>query len=435
MAEPTFNHDSSIESDSSFLVVSSTTGSDAGGQENREEPLNRHHEAKLAACTIKPSSAPNDISDDPHGHDRDRYITLDHGKTDDRHLLQMTDLGNTDDNSQQDSTRMISDVELADLISKLTDRDWLEKEYDQSYKPIGESYRFWTYSIIEKVCNRALPIISRESNLVEVCPPIIIVGDIHGQHENLLDHFEKNKFPNEGSRYLFLGDYVDRGKRSLEVILLLLCLKIQHPDDIFLLRGNHEIESINFVYGFAAECQRRSVKTAYRKLNDLFNYMSIAALVKSKPSAKTPEEFPIMLCMHGGISPDLTSLDDIRNIRKPVKISIDSPLAIDLTWADPDRGDNAASSRFSLNSSRGISYVFGCEAVRDLMRNTKIQLIVRAHQCVQFGYEFLYDKKVVTLFSAPNYTGEFDNDAAVMQVEEDFVCRLKILSQRPRRPV
>jgi serine/threonine-protein phosphatase PP1 catalytic subunit len=144
--------------------------------------------------------------------------------------------------------------------------------------------------------------------LLELMAPITIIGDIHGQYEDLLRHFDKCGFPPK-TNYLFLGDYVDRGKRSLESICLLLEYKIKYPNNIFLLRGNHECASINRIYGFYDECKRRYNIKLWKTFTDCFNCLPIAALIED-----------IILCMHGGLSPDLHDLQRLRNIPRPLDV-------------------------------------------------------------------------------------------------------------------
>ena len=262
-------------------------------------------------------------------------------------------------------------------------------------------------SVIEKV----LPIIQNEPVMLELEPPIYICGDIHGQFYDLLRVFDILKYPPE-SKFLFLGDYVDRGKKSLECILLLLCLKIKYPSKIYLLRGNHESESVNRTYGFFDECKRKISIKIYKQFCTLFNFLPITALVGGK-----------ILCMHGGLSYDLKDINQLKCIKRPTEIP-ESGLLCDLVWSDPDEN---LFLDFCTNNERGISICFSKTAVDDFIKNNDVDLICRAHQVVEEGFQFFADMKLITIFTAPNYMGEFDNKGGILKVNEDMICSLSIL--------
>ena len=262
-------------------------------------------------------------------------------------------------------------------------------------------------SVIEKV----LPIIQNEPVMLELEPPIYICGDIHGQFYDLLRVFDILKYPPE-SKFLFLGDYVDRGKKSLECILLLLCLKIKYPSKIYLLRGNHESESVNRTYGFFDECKRKISIKIYKQFCTLFNFLPITALVGGK-----------ILCMHGGLSYDLKDINQLKCIKRPTEIP-ESGLLCDLVWSDPDEN---LFLDFCTNNERGISICFSKSAVDDFIKNNDVDLICRAHQVVEEGFQFFADMKLITIFTAPNYMGEFDNKGGILKVNEDMICSLSIL--------
>lgn len=187
-------------------------------------------------------------------------------------------------------------------------------------------------------------------------------GDIHGQYLDLLRLFDHDGLPPEAN-YLFLGDYVDRGKQSLETICLLLAYKIKYPDNIFLLRGNHECASINRVYGFYDECKKRFNVKLWKIFGDCFNCLPVAALVSDK-----------ILCMHGGLSPDLNDLDQIRELTRPNDVP-DNGLLCDLLWSDP----HPEVKGWAMND-RGVSYTFGADVVTEFLIKHDLDLICRAHQ-------------------------------------------------------
>lgn len=250
--------------------------------------------------------------------------------------------------------------------------------------------------------------------LLELETPLKICGDIHGQYYDLLRLFEYGGYPPE-SNYLFLGDYVDRGKQSLECICLLLAYKIKFPENFFITRGNHECASINSLYGFYDECKRRYSVNLWKTFINCFNCLPVAALLDEK-----------ILCMHGGLSKDLKKVDQIKLISRPSDIP-EQGILCDLLWSDPDENTDG----FGPND-RGISVVFGADVVQKFLEDNDLDLICRAHQVVEDGYQFFADKRLVTIFSAPNYCGEFDNCGGMMTVDENLVCSFQVL--KPTNP-
>lgn len=272
-----------------------------------------------------------------------------------------------------------------------------------------------TEAEIRWLCNTAKEVFSSQPVLLELEAPIKICGDIHGQYYDLLRLFENGGFP-PSANYLFLGDYVDRGKYSLETISLLLAYKIKYPDNFFILRGNHECASINRIYGFYDECKRRYSIKLWKTFTDCFNCLPVAGIVDEK-----------IFCMHGGLSPDLLNMEQIKRIMRPTDIP-DTGLLCDLLWADPDKdqvgwGEN----------DRGVSFTFGEDIVSQFLRRHDLDLVCRAHQVVEDGYEFFARRQLVTLFSAPNYCGEFDNAGAMMSVDDSLMCSFQILKPAEKK--
>jgi len=262
---------------------------------------------------------------------------------------------------------------------------------------------------IKFLIEKSSQIIKVQKMLVDLEAPLHVCGDIHGQYYDLLRIFEHCGYPGEYN-YLFLGDYVDRGKQSLETVCLLLAYKIKYPTKVTLLRGNHESSVTNRIYGFYDECKRRYNVRLWRSFTDLFNVLPVAALIDDK-----------ILCMHGGLSPELKNLQNIENISRPTDIP-DSGLLCDLLWSDPDK----EVMEYDEND-RGVSVIFGEKIVEDFNKKNDLDLIIRAHQVVDEGYEFFANRQLITIFSAPNYCGEFDNSAGIMIIDESLTCSLKVL--------
>ena len=262
---------------------------------------------------------------------------------------------------------------------------------------------------IRFLIDKSQAIIREQKMLVELEAPLHVCGDIHGQYYDLLRIFEHCGYPGEYN-YLFLGDYVDRGKQSLETICLLLCYKIKYPDKVTLLRGNHESSVTNRIYGFYDECKRRYNVKLWKSFTELFNFLPVAALIDDK-----------ILCMHGGLSPDLKSINNITEIQRPTDIP-DTGLLCDLLWSDPDK----EATEYDEND-RGVSVIFGEKVVTDFNKNNDLDLIICTLQVVDDGYEFFANRQLITIFSAPNYCGEFDNSAGIMIIDDSLTCSLKVL--------
>jgi serine/threonine-protein phosphatase PP1 catalytic subunit len=297
----------------------------------------------------------------------------------------------------------MSRAALDDVIRRLLDaRRW---------RPAGKQQQLLAEGVIRQLCAGAKAVFLRQPNLLELDAPLNVCGDVHGQFRDLVRILQELGGLPPRSKYLFLGDYVDRGDQSLETICLLLAYKVRYPEHVFLLRGNHECASINRIYGFYDECKRRYTVRLWRTFTDCFNCLPAAALVDDR-----------ILCVHGGISPHLRSLHQIRDLPRPCDVP-EEGLLCDLLWSDPAAGVRG----WAPNDDRGVSCTFGADVLKAFLRTHDLDLLCRAHQVVEDGYEFFADRQLVTVFSAPNYCGEFDNAGAVMSIDADLVCSFQIM--------
>jgi len=241
-----------------------------------------------------------------------------------------------------------------------------------------------------------------ESNVQPVESPVTIVGDLHGQFFDLLHMFEKVSGSPPSTSYVFLGDFVDRGHYSVETLTLLLVLKAKYPGHITLLRGNHESRQITQVYGFYDECCRKYGNAAvWRYCVATFDYFSLAAIIDSR-----------VLCVHGGLSPEIRTIDQIRTIERQQEIPHEGAFC-DLMWSDPE--DIVSPWQVS---PRGAGYLFGSRVTDEFNEINDLHLIARAHQLVMEGKRFHFAKNnLVTVWSAPNYCYRCGNVASVLQIK------------------
>ena len=256
---------------------------------------------------------------------------------------------------------------------------------------------------LKELCEKAKEIFIEESNVQNVSAPVIICGDIHGQIYDLLELFKKGgDIPN--SRYIFMGDYVDRGYNGVEVLELLLALKIKYPEHITLLRGNHESRQICFAYGFYEEITRKyGNANAWEYFTDLFDYLPLAALVEGK-----------IFCVHGGLSPYISTIDQIRLINRKMEIPREGVFC-DLMWSDPDDIETW------IISCRGAGWIYGWKVVDEFTHINNLELICRAHQLVMEGFKYWFEKKnLCTVWSAPNYCYRCGNKASILKISSDL---------------
>ena len=250
----------------------------------------------------------------------------------------------------------------------------------------------------------SLQLFTNEPNILEVRAPINVCGDVHGQFPDFITIFEKAEFP-PNARYLFLGDYVDRGTQSLEVICLLLAYKVKFPNHIYMIRGNHETREMTEQYGFQVECQSKQNKQTYLEFINVFDAMPLAAIINNT-----------YFCIHGGLTPDLTSIDQIKAIKRPTQIQEHGFLA-DLVWSDP----SAKVEEFAP-SDRGLTVVWGEKVATKFLEENGFSKIIRAHQMCEEGidYPFSPNESVMTVFSAPWYAGEYKNKGAFIKIDKDL---------------
>lgn len=256
-------------------------------------------------------------------------------------------------------------------------------------------------------------VLTTEPIFLELHPSITLVGDVHGQLYDLLRIFDKCGYP-PNTNYLFLGDYIDRGFRSIETITLLFCYKILYPQKIYLLRGNHEISFVNYCRGFINDIKKEyGDESIWDKFNDIFNYLPIAAIIDDQ-----------IFCVHGGITPKLNSFDDIKKIEKPVTADeffngekFVEGFIVDLLWAECDT--KIDDWRPGPNN---LSILFGEKALNEFIQKFNLKMVCRGHEVADDGicYQFSPNNSLLTIFSASKFRLIHNNKAAIVQFNENL---------------
>ncbi|XP_953085.1 serine/threonine phosphatase, putative [Theileria annulata] len=322
------------------------------------------------------------------------------------------------------------------IIMKLLNPNELKFQKDSSFSI--------SYKDINTLLNTVYHIIKEEETVLNLRAPIKIYGDIHGQYHDLTRLFKLYKSPLdeylaealclegdiESNDYLFLGDYVDRGFNSLEVICLLFALKCKYPAQIHLIRGNHEDPAINAVYGFQNECARRLNEdvdnpfSCWNAFNKIFELLPLGAIIEGR-----------ILCVHGGIGKSIERIDDIRSLKRPISVipipeSPEDQLLLDLLWSDPTDNDSmlgTVPNEIRDPDRAGFIVKFGPDRVLKFLTNNDLQLIIRAHECVMDGFERFAGGRLITLFSATNYCNHHKNAGALLFIRRDLTIVPKLI--------
>lgn len=215
----------------------------------------------------------------------------------------------------------------------------------------------------------------------------VIIGDLHGDLQSLINII--NDFPLDKWIYVALGDYVDRGEHQLETLYLLLKLKENFNDRVFLLRGNHESPLTNFDYGFYIELIRKlgfyDADAFYEKLTELFANMPLAAVLNNT-----------YFLVHGGLPKDRITLEEVAKLPKP-DLTPSNYIAFQMLWNDPS--DEVQD--YAPNYIRGPgTYLFGPSITEDFLGKNDLSIIIRGHEYVEEGYKWNHGNKVLTVFTS-----------------------------------
>jgi len=316
------------------------------------------------------------------------------------------------------------DPEAADSVHKRVINKLL---LPRSWEPPADRSFILNADEIDELCLAAEEKFKQEPTVLKLRAPTKIFGDLHGQFGDLMRLFAEYGSPSTVGDiayidYLFLGDYVDRGAFSLETMSLLLALKVEYPDSVHLLRGNHEEADINALFGFRIECIDRLGEAAgvkaWNRFNDMFQWLPLAAVIEDR-----------VACMHGGIGRSVTHISQLEELERPLTMESGGMMLMDVLWSDPTESDKVEGLR---PNARGPGLVtFGPDRVRKFCEDNDLQMIIRAHECVMDGFERFAGGLLITVFSATNYCGTANNAGAILVLGRDLTLYPKLIHPLP----
>ncbi|KAH0791765.1 serine/threonine-protein phosphatase PP2A-2 catalytic subunit-like [Histomonas meleagridis] len=261
-----------------------------------------------------------------------------------------------------------------------------------------------TSTEVKFIIDEATKIFHSEPNVLKIFPPLVLCGDIHGKLSDLHEILKTSGSP-PITRYLFLGDYVDRGDQSVEVLMVICILKIMYKDSFFMIRGNHESMSITEVYGFRNEVLRKyGSESLYQSFESLFNSIPLAAVINNE-----------IFCVHGGITSQAATIEAISRLNRFIDIPNTGPIC-ELLWNDPI-DENC---EYIESTDRNIGSMFGIAATEEFFKANGIKMIIRAHQTKKLGFEYCQNGRVLTVFSASNYEKNLKNYGGIITIDENM---------------
>jgi diadenosine tetraphosphatase ApaH/serine/threonine PP2A family protein phosphatase len=281
-------------------------------------------------------------------------------------------------------------IELADLVNVTCQILLRQTRRDCTITDVCDAFFFARFFA------SACKVLRRGPSLVRLTGLFVVVGDLHGNVDDLIRIFQRHRYP-PATRYVFLGDFVDRGRNSFEVLALLFALLQLYPQDVCLLRGNHETRPVTKLYGFPEDVISRCSVPVYESIVDCFEAMPIAAVLNDR-----------VLCVHGGISQFCNRLSELDS-------ELRDNLVADLIWSDPREGVD----RFAT-SARRMGHFFSRDALERFLDANGLQLMIRAHSFQPRGFAWNFGEagRCLTVFSSSGYEGR-GNCGAVAIVGED----------------